>query len=796
MYKKVISLVAISVILSYALTVSSTKLDSGLSSFLGKPFKVSELKHIGPDGGDMHLVFMTSEGTLIASHSFGGIWRSEDLGASWKEVRVKYPDLNLNCIAETSDGKTLIAGTNRYGIVLSRDDGSSWEKVETLPQVDEGLCEVISVAAVNEREFFFTINCRGKGRGTSLSQNGVYEFSDGQVKFHKLSYQGDLHFRHLAQGRDVLYIALKGDKLLVSSAMSGVFSFDLKSRTFRKLLDGHTTRISIGSDGKVFVGTLGQEFFIGEPSENQESYTWRTVSLKEFSPRLVSYVIPDPYDSRKVFISLNCDRGGLYSRFTGRAKRDFSREFDESRRPLRRPSVRPFRKHHKKGLGRRPERRYPEQVETPASGSANLLIGLVEGDKFKLLNRKGNFTASLAIVRPEADIPNSTIDTEYGRFARYVWIAQGGAGCINMSSDGGMTWRRAYDGIYGDTINEISFSESGILRNALVVTCVSGTQISLDYGESWIPGIDFSIGDVGYGMSGYIWKAVSPPYKLDGRYDLILATGYPPERGFTGNGVYAVDTTCIKEKGKDKGALKRDRAKCVERLVSGPVYDLLIIGDELYIGRMDKGAQILNLKTGEVQWLNGLSEEEAGMNLAYDGQYVYVSTYIGEKHGDHYFFSQGARGRLLRCEALNCQQLLSGYRVIGMEFGEYHLKSGHTVKGVLLTSEPAIYIMEDSGSLNKYKLPKLNFSDIAVDWENGRAYLSTFTPLGNTVKPELAGIYMLELERLSNTSSVKLNPLVAPDGLPLPTTAFRNLLFINGYLLAGTEGMSVFRIKP
>ena len=45
-----------------------------------------EWESIGPDGGDMHFVYVTKDQVLFASHGFGGVWRSTDLGETWELI--------------------------------------------------------------------------------------------------------------------------------------------------------------------------------------------------------------------------------------------------------------------------------------------------------------------------------------------------------------------------------------------------------------------------------------------------------------------------------------------------------------------------------------------------------------------------------------------------------------------------------------------------------------------------------------------------------------------------------------
>lgn len=87
-------------------------------------------------------------------------------------------------------------------------------------------------------------------------------------------------------------------------------------------------------------------------------------------------------------------------------------------------------------------------------------------------------------------------------------------------------------------------------------------------------------------MAGYTWRDASPSERIDGRYDLLVSSGYPPG-DFTGNGVFIVDTDCVKEGGKGY----------IKRLVLGPCFDVEFLGERLFIGRMDEGISIYDFKT-------------------------------------------------------------------------------------------------------------------------------------------------------------------------------------------------------
>jgi len=205
----------------------------------------------------------------------------------------------------------------------------------------------------------------------------------------------------------------------------------------------------------------------------------------------------------------------------------------------------------------------PYKVPPGLSGNSFIAVGWYVNGEWRGLKIKGNWRVSIA------------------------YIAQAGKDNIQKTVDGGATWFPSYDEIYADTINKVNYIGSGLWASGLAVTCVSGTQLSMDLGETWVEGLDFTIGDIGYGLPGYQWAVASPETILEGRYDLLVATGYPPEQ-MGGNGVYAVDTSCLIGGG----------SRCFKLLVPGPAYDLVVNGSILYIGRMDSGVLAYDLLPG------------------------------------------------------------------------------------------------------------------------------------------------------------------------------------------------------
>ncbi len=85
--------------------------------------------------------------------------------------------------------------------------------------------------------------------------------------------------------------------------------------------------------------------------------------------------------------------------------------------------------------------------------------------------------------------------------------------------------------------------------------------------------------------AGYSWCAASPDEKVEGRYDLFISTGYPSP--YKGDGVFAVDVSCLQSGGE----------KCIERLIDGAHYEMVVFNDKLYAGSMDSGVSMLDPNT-------------------------------------------------------------------------------------------------------------------------------------------------------------------------------------------------------
>ena len=677
-----------------------------------------EWESIGPDGGDMHFVYVTRDQVLFASHGFGGVWRSADLGETWELIyNPEWVDLNFLAMDE-ADG--VVFGGGNCGIWESRDGGRTWARVATGDEdIDSSPAryEVVSIVALSEGHLYFAVRLsrRAIAEGFRAVRHGFFELRGGELSFHELPERGSIRaVVMLAYDRD-----FGGRELLfVSSSDSGLYAYDVSSGRWEKILDKRTTRVSVDSENdRVYVGTIGDWYYRCTLSGGK----WRLehITVPRMECRVASFIAPDPYNPDRLWIGTETgSRGSLYQ--VG-PKEERVREF--------------------------------------------VAVGFWRGGRWYDLRVDYGWAPVVAIVRhKEGEDPSKyMIKTEYGVGARIAFVPRPARGNIQRTTDGGRTWERSYSGIYADTINKITLIESGLRRGHLVVTCVSGTQISRDLGDSWEGGIDFTIGDVGYGLPGYAWGAASPSERLEGRYDLLIATGYPPSY-LKGNGVYAVDTEALRS-GAEGGAFKR--------ILEGPCFDLVVVGDTLYVGRMDRGVSVVDLRTYSARELEGLPEDEAGINVKYfDGVLVVCTIKGGNADTDYYFFADArATGGVYVIANGACREVYRGKRAVSASL--------HGDELVILTVEGKVLHFTNFVKDWERQLPRAVYSDMAVDWENRVAYFSTFDG-------ENPGVLYGDLDHLE----AGLKPL---EGIL--TRMVRCLLLAGGYLFAGTEGHSVWRFK-
>lgn len=645
---------------------------------------------IGPDGGDMHFMYATREGILFASHGFAGVWRSEDGGNTWELIRQdNFIDLHFLSMVEYQ-GK-LYAGTNK-GLWLSKDKGKSWEKIITgIKDIDNGIYIISSLAIFNDKLFFASVLDK-RYRNRKPGYGKLYYFENGKVKEFPIPKGADKE----------IVIGARDPYLFLSSPYSGLYVLSLKNPTWIKILDKKTTKVYVDDEYNLYVGTIGDWWYLGR--KKGDGWKWEHLTLPNKSNNTIfHFLVPDPINKKRLWFGAG-GISGIYS---------FS-----------------------------------------ARGSGNAFVGVGCWDeKWSDTSIKDNFALSIAFL------PGEKVSTKCGYATKYALIPQGGRESVMKTSDGGKTWKRSYNGIWGDTINAISPITSGLWKGSIAVTAVSGTQITKDFGNTWVEGIDFTLGRINDKLPGYHWIVISPNEKIKDKYDLLVSTGYPSPEG--GDGVFGVDTSCLMSGGKE----------CAEKILEGPHYEMVIIDDKLYAGSMEEGVDVLDLKTFKV---SKITLPGAGVLVRYFDGKLFVGTYEEKRFiGDTWRFL-GKRGRVYICDG-KCKEIYDKYVI------SFFVKDGKFValSNVFLIYKPDI----NSEKTVEVKLPKAEYSDMTVDWEDGLIFLSTFDI-------ETPGVLWTTLDELKS-GKVELRPLEKG----LLTRQVRNLVYFSGYLFAGTEGQSVWRMR-
>jgi hypothetical protein len=270
--------------------------------------------------------------------------------------------------------------------------------------------------------------------------------------------------------------------------------------------------------------------------------------------------------------------------------------------------------------------------------------------------------------------------------------------------------------------------------------------------DYWLD-VDFTIGKIDGKLPGYAWCAVSPKKKVKGKYDLLISTGYPSP--FKGDGVFGVNLSCVECGGKD----------CIEKLIDGAHYEMAILNGKLYAGNMDSGVDVLDLKTLKLSKLN----VKGTLVRVFDGK-LFVGTYEGKYAGDSWRWN-GKAGKVYVCDG-KCEEVYGKYvMAFSVRDGEF----------IGLTRDGLVYKPDVlSSAVIEVRLPDKAYTDMEVDWDNGVVFISTYGE----------GVYYTTVDEVKS-GNVSLRQF--SDGLL--TTKVRNLAYSDGYLFAGTQGCSVWRVK-
>ena len=642
----------------------------------------------GMDGGDMHFIYSTRSGVLFVSHGFGGVWRSKNGGESWEIIKQEdFTDVYFYDMEEI--GEVLYAGSNK-GLWYSLDEGESWTKLKTgFPEIDDGTYHLVSLAKYKD-ELFFTAVLDKKYR------NG----RPGDGRLFVLKRDKTILELEVPANKEIT-VSAKYPYLFISSPYSGLF-FSTDGKRWRKILDKKTTNVFVDGKYNLYVGTIGDWWYIGRKIGN--TWKWEQVKIpgRKNTNSIFYFLVPDPINENRLWFGC----GGV-SRFYSFSAKGFGNSF----------------------FG----------------------VGCWNGE-LKDWKIHSNYATSIAFYGDEK------VKTSCGEATKYALVTVGGQ-AVQKTMDGGLNWSNSYEGVFGDTINAINPIKSGILSGTIVVTAVSGTEIAFNNGEEWMRGIDLRLGkEVGGGkLPGYPWCAVSPERRIEGKYDLLISTGYPSP--FRGDGVFGIDTSCLVRGGRN----------CVKKLIGGPHYEMVISEGKLYAGNMDNGIDVLDLETMEVSKIDFGS----GVPLIrkFDGK-LFFETYEGKYLGDGWRWS-GKKGKIYFYDG----------RVTKTIYEEYAINfSVNNREFIALTPESLVYKPDFlSEEEIRVKLPNKKYTDMAIAWEKGIIFLST----------DGEGVFYTTIDELKS-GGVRLKEF--NNGLL--TLKIRNLVYEDGYLFAGTRGYSVWRVKP
>lgn len=161
--------------------------------------------------------------------------------------------------------------------------------------------------------------------------------------------------------------------------------------------------------------------------------------------------------------------------------------------------------------------------------------------------------------------------------------------CVLKTEDGGITWKPSYNRLHGDCINEVSFLNDA--KDTLVVMCVSGIELSYDYGNTWDDEFDAGPGQLRLDFPWWALPVSNYTIEIDGKTynaDFLLIAGYPgPETGKR-FGLFAVSAEYVKEAKKSKKAVWLG----AKQLTSNPAVYGLIDGNYVVLALQEGGVEV------------------------------------------------------------------------------------------------------------------------------------------------------------------------------------------------------------
>ena len=179
-------------------------------------------------------------------------------------------------------------------------------------------------------------------------------------------------------------------------------------------------------------------------------------------------------------------------------------------------------------------------------------------------------------------------------------------------------------------------------------------------------------------------------------------------------------------------------------------------------------------------YLEGIPSDEAGINLLLVGNTLFVATEKGgNRDSANYFFAdQRSTGGLYACRDNVCTPVYTGERVVAFSvYGSIAL---------ILTNNHKLILVENIGDPEPIiiLLPPAIYSDLAVDWDNGIVYLSTFDR-------EIPGIYYALIIDVFMEHGIESRLLV--NGIM--TYSIRDLELVGNTLFVGSQGYGLWKIE-
>ncbi|RLE52753.1 MAG: hypothetical protein DRJ33_02885, partial [Candidatus Methanomethylicota archaeon] len=704
-------------------------------------------------------------------------FRSTDGAATWCRITEEnLIDVGFTAMAEVDGVLYAGVGVGR-GLMVSYDDGYSWSKIELGVEELEGgeLYDITSIAAVSTKQLY--LGCKTLKAG---SLEVVYEViyddqsSSWKVIEHKfpeelafpaqqvvvkLRYDPDFH------GEPVLFVSRYPDGLYIVKNLDGEWSW-------QKIFDGNTTAIEVALDQDVvYLGTYDDWIYRGVYEDG--SWSWQRLNPlegreSEFevdTPPIISDVKVDPYNSNRIWW---CSPGRL-------------------------ARVYPVTKEHVNLYG----------------------VGAWDPDGKRWLHSFVHYGwgTYVAIDRHgEGESPESfmvKIDGVVG--AKIAYMPSYSFRCLLKTEDGGRTWRSSYNKLYGDCINEVSLLDRDPYPDGIAVLCVSGIELSYDYGESWDDDFDLNPGGA---RLCFPWRLIPLPqiygYKItvDGveyPLDLMVITGYPgpsPEEGTKRHGLIALSSSFIKSH-----RLSTAIHQGSMQLTSNPAVYGLAVEDCVVLTLQEAGVEVYNLTSRSSFISNmGLPSSCELYKIAYakigsDGWWV-VSTYEGPPihklgENDHYFWF--GPSRIYRAKNLLENREDTVWQQISQRYDGGIVSLNVNNQGELIALEASgkvLYCQDftaDNPSWKELQILLVEggepdyYTDMEVDWEDGVAFISTVGHQG-------PGVCYVSLEDIrSGVGALCCHSF--NEGLY--TRLIRNILWSpkEKYLFAGSWWSSVWRVK-